>query len=132
MIGWVGNIERSTMENTNFRTVVFTGRHEQLTLMRLAPGEDIGREMHPDVDQFLRVEVGRGRVEFGTTEAQIDESYDVEDGWAIIVPAGVWHDLVNTGDGELKLYSLYAPPNHADGTVHRTKRDAELAEASAG
>jgi mannose-6-phosphate isomerase-like protein (cupin superfamily) len=131
MIGWVGNIESSTTENTNFRTVVFTGRHEQLTLMRLAPGEDIGREMHPDVDQFLRVEEGHGRVEFGTAETRIDETYDVEDGWAIIVPAGVWHDLVNTGDGDLKLYSLYAPPNHADGMVHRTKRDAELAEASA-
>lgn len=129
MIGWVGNIETSTRENTNFRTVVFTGRHEQLTLMCLAPGEDIGREMHPDVDQFLRIEEGHGRVEFGATEARIEETYDVEDGWAIIVPAGVWHDLVNTGDQELKLYSLYAPPNHADGTGHRTKQDAELAEA---
>ncbi len=129
MVGWVGNIEGSTRENTNFRTVVFTGAHEQLTLMRLAPGEGIGREMHPHVDQFLRVEQGQGRVEFGTVEGRVDETYEVEDGWAIIVPAGVWHDLVNTGDGDLKLYSLYAPPNHAAGTVHRTKRDAELAEA---
>jgi mannose-6-phosphate isomerase-like protein (cupin superfamily) len=99
--------------------------------MCLAPGEDIGREMHANVDQFLRVEEGRGRVEFGTAEGRVDESYDVEDGWAIIVPAGVWHDVVNTGDEALKLYSLYAPPNHPDGTVHRTKHDAELAEASA-
>ncbi len=132
MIGYVGNIERATEENTNFRTVAFTGAHEQLTLMRLAPGEDIGREMHPHVDQFLRVERGRGRVELGTAEGRIDETYDVADGWAIIVPAGVWHDLVNTGDEDLKLYSLYAPPQHADGTVHRTKEDAELAEAAAG
>ena len=131
MIGWVGNIESSTKENTNFRTVVFTGQHEQLTVMRLAPGEDIGREMHARVDQFLRVEEGHGRVEFGTSKDQIDETHDVEDGWAVIVPAGVWHDLVNTGDEELKLYSLYAPPNHADGTVHRTKQEAELAEAFA-
>jgi mannose-6-phosphate isomerase-like protein (cupin superfamily) len=128
MVGWVGNIERSTQENANFRTVVFTGAHEQLTLMRLAPGEDIGREMHRHVDQFLRVEQGRGRVEFGTSEDRVDETCDVEDGWAIIVPAGVWHDLVNTGEGDLKLYSLYAPPNHPVGAVHRTKRDAELAE----
>jgi mannose-6-phosphate isomerase-like protein (cupin superfamily) len=129
MIGWVGNIERSTEENTNFRTVVFTGEHEQLTLMRLLPGEDIGREMHPHVDQFLRIEEGRGRVEFGSAEDRIDETYDVEDGWAIVVPAGVWHDVVNTGEGDLKLYSLYAPPNHPQGTVHRTKHEAELAEA---
>ncbi len=128
MIGWVGNIERLTQENTNFRTVAFTGEYEQLTLMRLAPGEDIGREMHAHVDQFLRIEDGHGRVEFGTAKDRVDETYDVEDGWAIIVPAGVWHDIVNTGDDELKLYSLYAPPQHADGTVHRTKEDAERAE----
>jgi mannose-6-phosphate isomerase-like protein (cupin superfamily) len=85
--------------------------------------------MHANVDQFLRVEGGRGRVEFGTAEDRVEESYDVEDGWAIIVPAGVWHDVVNTGDEELRLYSLYAPPNHPDGAVHRTKHDAELAEA---
>jgi mannose-6-phosphate isomerase-like protein (cupin superfamily) len=132
MIGWVGNIERSTEENANFRTVLFTGEHQQLTLMSLAPGEDIGREIHAHVDQFLRVEEGRGRVEFGTAEDRVDEAYDVEDGWAIVVPAGVWHNLVNTGDQDLKLYSLYAPPEHADGAVHRTKADAELAETSSG
>jgi mannose-6-phosphate isomerase-like protein (cupin superfamily) len=131
MIGWVGNIERFTEENENFRTVVFTGKHQQLTLMSLAPGEDIGREMHAHVDQFLRVEEGRGRVEFGVSEDRVDETYDVEDGWAVVVPAGVWHNLVNTGGGELKLYSLYAPPEHADGVVHPTKADAERAEASA-
>ena len=131
MIGWIGDIERLTEENTNFRTVAFTGKHEQLTLMRLAPGEDIGREMHPDVDQFLRIEIGRASVEFGTAEDRVDETYEVEDGWAIIVPSGVWHNVINIGDEELKLYSLYAPPQHADGTVHQTKREAELAEASA-
>lgn len=128
MIGWVGDIERATLDNGTFRTVLFTGEHAQLTVMRLGPGEDIGREAHPDLDQFLRIEEGRGRVEFGTTEDRIDETYEVEDDWAIVVPAGIWHNVVNTGDGELKLYSIYAPPEHPANTVHRTKADAEAAE----
>jgi mannose-6-phosphate isomerase-like protein (cupin superfamily) len=100
----------------------------QLTVMRLGPGEDIGREAHPDRDQFLRIESGTGRVEFGRSEDVVDETHEVRDDWAIVVPAGVWHNVVNTGDGELKLYSLYAPPEHPDGTVHRTKADALAAE----
>jgi mannose-6-phosphate isomerase-like protein (cupin superfamily) len=128
MLGWIGNIEQATLDNETFRTVLFTGDHTQLTVMRLAPGEDIGREAHPHLDQFLRVERGKGRVELGRTEAQIDETHDVDDDWAVIVPAGVWHNLVNTGAGELKLYSLYSPPEHPSGTVHQTKADAEAAE----
>jgi len=93
-------------------------------VMRLAPGEDIGREAHPHLDQFLRIESGTGRVEFGRSEDEVGETHDVEGDWAIIVPAGVWHNVVNTGDGDLKLYSLYAPPEHPDGAVHRTKADA--------
>ena len=131
MIGWVGNIEQATLENETFRTVVFTGKHTQLTLMRLGPGEDIGREAHPHLDQFLRIEQGRARVELGHSEGTIDETHDVEDDWAIIVPAGVWHNVVNTGTGEVKLYSLYSPPEHPDGTVQRTKADAEAAEHAA-
>jgi mannose-6-phosphate isomerase-like protein (cupin superfamily) len=96
--------------------------------MRLGPGEDIGREAHPHLDQFLRIESGSGRVEFGRTEDAVEETHDVADDWAIIVPAGVWHNVVNTGEGDLKLYSIYAPPEHPDGTVHRTKADAEAAE----
>jgi mannose-6-phosphate isomerase-like protein (cupin superfamily) len=92
------------------------------------PGEDIGREAHPHLDQFLRIESGSGRVEFGRTEDAVEETHDVADDWAIIVPAGVWHNVVNTGEGDLKLYSIYAPPEHPDGTVHRTKADAEAAE----
>ena len=84
--------------------------------------------MHEGIDQFLRVERGAGRVELGASEDAVDETHDVGDDWAIVVPAGVWHDVVNTGDGELKLYSLYSPPEHPDGTVHRTKADAEAAE----
>jgi mannose-6-phosphate isomerase-like protein (cupin superfamily) len=128
MLGWVGDIERETLDNDTFRTVVFTGEHTQLTVMRLAAGEDIGWEAHHDRDQFLRIEQGRGRAEFGRSGDEVEERHDVEDDWAVIVPAGVWHNIVNTGDGELKLYSLYSPPEHPDGTVHRTKAEAEAAE----
>jgi mannose-6-phosphate isomerase-like protein (cupin superfamily) len=128
MIGWVGDIERATIDNSTFRTVVFTGDHTQLTVMRLAPGEDIGREAHHDRDQFLRVEEGRARVELGLTEEAIEETHDVEDDWAVIVPAGVWHNVVNTGTSDLKLYSLYSPPEHPPNTVHETKADADAAE----
>jgi len=128
MLGWVGDVERKTLENDTFRTVLYTGEHVQLTVMRLAPGEDIGREAHPHLDQFLRIESGAGRVELGRSEDAVEETHDVEDDWAIIVPAGVWHNVVNVGDGDLKLYSLYAPPEHPVGTVHRTKAEADAAE----
>jgi mannose-6-phosphate isomerase-like protein (cupin superfamily) len=130
MLGWVGNVELETLDNETFRTVVFTGDHTQLTVMSLKAGEDIGRERHDGIDQFLRIESGRARVELSRSEDTIDETHDVEDDWAIIVPAGVWHNVVNTGEGELKLYSLYSPPEHPDGTVHRTKEEAEAAEAA--
>jgi len=128
MLGWVGDIERVTLDNETFRTVLFTGEHTQLTVMRLGPGEHIGWEAHHDRDQFLRIEHGRGRAEFGRSGEGVDETHEVEDDWAIIVPAGVWHNVVNTGAEELKLYSLYSPPEHPDGTVHRTKAEAEAAE----
>ena len=129
MLGWVGDIERETLDNDTFRTVVFTREHSQLTVMRLAPGEDIGWEAHEGIDQFLRIESGEGRAEFGRSEGSVDERHDVRDDWAIVVPAGIWHNVVNTGDGELKLYSVYSPPEHPPETVHRTKADAEAAEA---
>jgi mannose-6-phosphate isomerase-like protein (cupin superfamily) len=128
MLGWVGDIEQATLDNTAFRTVLFTGAHEQLTVMRLQPGEDIGREVHDDHDQFLRIEEGRARVEFGRSADEVDETHEVEDDWAIIVPAGVWHNVVNEGDADVKLYSLYAPPEHPPDTVHRTKAEADAAE----
>ncbi len=96
--------------------------------MRLAPGEDIGREAHPHLDQFLRIESGTGRLELGRTPDAVEETHDVRDNWAMIIPAGIWHDVVNTGDGDLQLHSLYAPPEHPEGTVHRTKAEAEDAE----
>ena len=128
MLGWLDDITKLTLGNSNFRTVAYTGEHTQLTLMRLGPGEDIGWERHGHLDQFLRLEQGRARVEFGRTEDAVDETHEVEDDWAFIVPAGVWHNVVNIGDDEVKLYSLYSPPEHPDGTVHRTKADAEAAE----
>ena len=130
MLGWIDDIEKVTVENSTFRTVLFTGEHTQLTVMRLAPGEDIGREVHPNLDQFLRIERGQARVELGATEENVDETHDIADDWAVIVPAGVWHNVVNTGTGDVKLYSLYSPPEHPDGTVHRTKAEAEAAEQS--
>jgi mannose-6-phosphate isomerase-like protein (cupin superfamily) len=128
VLGWVGDIERATLENETFRTVLHTGEHVQLTVMRLGPGEDIGREAHPHLDQFLRIESGSGRVELGRTKDAVEETHDIADDWAIIVPAGVWHNVVNTGEGDLKLYSIYAPPEHPDGTIHRTKAEANAAE----
>ena len=128
MLGWVGDIEQVTLDNATFRTVVFTGQHTQLTVMRIAPGEDIGREAHDDRDQFLRIEQGKARVELGRTEDAVDETHEASDDWAIVVPAGVWHNVVNTGSEDLKLYSLYSPPEHPDGTVHPTKAEAEEAE----
>ena len=121
-MAWIDDVERATLENEAFRTVLFTGEHLQLTVMRLAPGEDIGSEVHEDHDQFIRIEQGQARVELG------NETHDVEDDWAVLVPAGVRHNVVNTGSADLKLYSLYTPPEHPDGTVHRTKADAEAAE----
>jgi mannose-6-phosphate isomerase-like protein (cupin superfamily) len=128
MHAWIGNIEQATKANETFRTVLFTGQHTQLTVMSIEPGDDIGLEVHTDRDQFLRIEHGQARVELGPSENEIEETHDVEDDWAVIVPAGMWHNVVNTGDGELKLYSLYSPPEHPDGTVHRTKADAQAAE----
>lgn len=130
MLGWVANITEVTIDNSNFRTVAFTGQHTQITLMRLGPGEEIGWESHPHLDQFLRLEHGQARVEFGRSKEQVEETHEVEDDWAFVVPAGIWHNVVNTGSGDVKLYSLYSPPEHPAGTVYRTKADAEAAEHS--
>ena len=128
MTGWVGDIERETIDNETFRTVVWTGDHSQLTVMSIPAGQDIGKEVHPDHDQFLRIEQGSARVEMGPSEDQVDFTQDVGADWAIVVPAGVWHNVVNTGDGELKVYSIYSPAEHPPNTVHATKADAEAAE----
>lgn len=123
MKGYNGQIEKLTLENSNFRQVLFTGKKTQLVLMSLKPGEEIGEEVHDKVDQFFRFEAGEGKV-------IIDEQeYEVKDGDAVIVPAGSKHNIVNVSSSEdLKLYTLYSPPNHPDGTVHKTKTEAEAHE----
>jgi len=130
MPGWLDDVTKVTLENDNFRTVVFTGRHTQLTLMSLAPGEEIGWESHGHLDQFLRLEQGKARVDLGKSEDRVDETHEVEDDWAFIVPAGVWHNVVNIGNEPVKLYSLYSPPEHPAGTIHKTKAEADAAEKS--
>ena len=128
MTGWVGDIEQATIDNGTFRTVLFTGKQLQLTVMSLAPGEEIGVEMHDHLDQFIRVEQGSGRIDMGPAKDQIDEHHDLRDDWAAIIPAGTWHNVVNTGASDLKLYSIYTPPEHPDGTVHLTKAEADANE----
>jgi mannose-6-phosphate isomerase-like protein (cupin superfamily) len=125
---FVININEVTKQNRTFRTALWTGKHLQVTLMSLNPGEDIGLEMHPDVDQFLRVEQGQGIVQMGNSRNNLSFQRKVFDDSAIVIPAGKWHNLTNTGNVPLKLYSIYAPPNHPFGTVHTTKAEAMAAE----
>lgn len=125
---FVVNIEEATLQNPNFRTALWTGKHLQLTLMSIEIGDDIGLEVHPDVDQFLRIEQGQGIVLMGDNKNNLYFQRRVSDNYAIFVPAGIWHNVINTGCTPLKLYSIYAPPEHPHGTIHRTKADAEKAE----
>ena len=124
---YVVNIEELTLANENFRTAAWTGSNLQMTLMTIQPGDDIGLEVHEDHDQFLRIEQGTAQVFMGPTETEL-ETWNAEDDFAIFVPAGVWHNVVNTGTETLKLYSIYSPPEHAHGTVHETKEIADAAE----
>jgi mannose-6-phosphate isomerase-like protein (cupin superfamily) len=101
MLGWVGNIEQVTKDNGNFRTVLHTGVHSQLTVMSVPPGGEVGWEAHSHLDQFLRLEQGTARADFGESSDAVDDSYEIEDDWAVIVPAGVWHNVVNTGEEDL-------------------------------
>ena len=126
---YVVNIEELTISNDTFRTAAWTGANMQMTLMAIQPGEDIGLEVHTDHDQFLRVEQGLGLVQMGTSEDTLDFEANVEGDDAIFVPAGTWHNVTNTGDAPLKLYSIYAPAEHPHGTVHATKAEADAAEA---
>ena len=125
---FVVDIEEATKDNHTFRTAIWTGEHLQVTLMSINVGEDIGLELHPDVDQFLRVEQGQGLVKMGDRKDVLDFQAEVSDDFAIMIPAGKWHNLINTGNEPLKLYSIYAPPEHPFGTVHQTKAIAMAAE----
>ncbi len=125
---FVVNIEDVTKQNNTFRTALWTGNHLQLTLMSIRVGEDIGLEMHPDVDQFIRIEEGQGLVKMGDNKDDLDFQKEVYGDFAFIIPAGKWHNLINTGQTPIKLYSIYAPPQHPYGTVHKTKADAEADE----
>ena len=119
MNGYVTNLEKDTIENNDFRRVLFTGPNTQLVLMTLPPGEDIGRETHSGHDQFIRIEAGTGIVRLNGEERAL------EDGSAVVIPAGVEHNIVNTSStAPLRLYTLYSPPEHPDGTVHHTKDEA--------
>jgi len=119
MKGYCDDIQKVTLDNEDFRRVLYTGKHLQLVLMTLQPGEEIGEEVHEDRDQFFRIEEGSG-------EIRIDGvANKVEDDFAVIVPAGARHNVVNTGSEPLKLYTLYGPPEHRDGTVHKDKAQAE-------
>jgi mannose-6-phosphate isomerase-like protein (cupin superfamily) len=123
---YVGELEKLTLSNGFFRQVLFTAKHAQLVLMCLQPGEDIGDEVHPDIDQFFRVERGEARFVFDEKEERL-----VHDGGGVVVPAGTYHNVINASKtAQLKLYTIYSPPNHPDGTVHKTKADAEAAEKS--
>ncbi len=124
MDGYVANIEEKTLGNRHFRHVLFTSSHLQLVVMALGPGEEIGLETHDDVDQFIRVEEGSGKAILDGTE------HHLEDGSVVVIPAGTEHNVVNTSRSEpLKLYTIYTPPEHADGTIHATKADADAEEA---
>lgn len=120
MKGFKGNIEKQTLENNNFRKVLYTGKHSQLVLMNLKPQEEIGMETHEENDQFFRFEQGQGKCIIDGNE------YEVEDGTAIVIPAGAEHNVINTSDSsDLKMYTIYSPAHHKDGITRRTKEEAE-------
>ena len=124
MTGYVGPIEKTTLSNDYFRQVLFTGKYSQLVVMCLQPGEEIGNEVHPNVDQFFRIEEGKAKFVFNDKE-----EYLVCDGDAVVVPAGTYHNVINASLTQpLKLYTIYTPSQHPDGTVHKTKAEADAAE----
>ena len=118
MTGFVVELEKATLENNNYRKVLYTSKRSQLVLMTIQPGDDIGLETHAEHDQFIRVEAGTAKAILG------GEEQTLVDGTAVVIPAGIEHNVVNIGTDELKLYSLYTPPEHPDGTIHATKADA--------
>ena len=125
---YVTDIAQATLRNNTYRTALWTGPHLQLTVMSIPPGQDIGLEVHPDHDQFPRIEQGQGLVQMGPAKDRLHFRQAVFDDFAVFVPAGTWHNITNVGNTPLKLYTLYGPPDHAHGTIHPTKADAEREE----
>jgi mannose-6-phosphate isomerase-like protein (cupin superfamily) len=121
---FVIDIDKATKQNDAYRTALWTGDHLQLTLMSINVNDDIGLEIHPDIDQFLRVEQGQGLVQMGTMRNNLNFQQEVFDGYAIFIPAGTWHNIINTGKKPLKLYAIYTPPEHPRGTIQQTKPTA--------
>lgn len=122
------DIEAATRSNATYRTVAWTGKYLQVTLMSVPVGQSIGLEAHPNTDQFLRVDAGHGKCVMGTSAERLEFEQQVTDGWSIQVPAGTWHDVINTGDEPLRLYAVYAPVHHAPGKVQKSKDEAERDE----
>ena len=125
---FVVNIEQAAKQNNNYRTALWTGKHMQVTLMSINPGEDIGLEVHPNTDQFIRIEEGQGLVMMGDHKDRLDFQQNAYNDYAIMIPAGKWHNVINTGIQPLKVYVIYAPPEHPFGTVHETKAAAMASE----
>lgn len=120
---YVVNIEKLTQNNDKFRVAKWTGANLQMTVMSIEPGGDVGLEVHDDHDQFLRIEQGKAKVEMGPSKSELNFVKDAEADFAIFVPAGAWHNITNIGESPLKLYSIYAPPEHDKGTIHNTVSD---------
>ena len=118
------DLEKFTLENTNYRRVAWSGRYLQVTLMSIPVGRDIGLEMHPETDQFLRLDAGRGRVQIGPSKDRLTFEEEVSDGWCILIPAGSWHNVTNTGEEPMQVYAIYAPAHHKPGKIHKTASDA--------
>ncbi len=125
---FVVDIRKATLKNDNFRTTLWTGTHLQLTLMSIPVGGEIGLEKHNTLDQFLRLESGHGLVMMGKSQDKLDFQMNITSGYVVLIPAGTYHNLVNKGNVPIKLYSIYAPPAHQHGTVHKTKEEADKAE----
>nr|WP_186786216.1 cupin domain-containing protein [Paenibacillus agilis] len=125
---FVVNIDQASEQNRNYRTVLWTGKHLQVALMSINVGDDIGLEVHPNTDQFIRIEEGEGLVRMGDRKDNLTIEQRVDDDYAILVPAGTWHNVINTGNKPLKVYTIYAPPEHPFGTVHETKAIAMASE----
>jgi mannose-6-phosphate isomerase-like protein (cupin superfamily) len=118
MTGYITNIEKKTLENNYFREVLFTTNKSQLVVMSLKPGEEIGMEVHPEHDQFIKIELGSGKTIMN------GEENEISDGYAVVIPAGTQHNIINTSEVVMKLYTIYTPPEHKQGTIHKTKEEA--------